>query len=163
MKSFLRYIFGFFLLFLPFFVHAQPKNILDELKRAGKYEESKKFDTYHVYEKYLTTEQRYELNMYYWRLKVDIPNENAKNYWLLKSALANNVCAQINLAYSYKIGRTVNKDSNKCRYWFLKAISNNSSHALFYYGLSCINGVFAKSTNDSAIYFLQKYLKHIWR
>ncbi len=156
MKDYIKSIFSYTLIFLPFLSIAQTKKIRDEIKRAGKYEESKKFDTYHVYEKYLTTEQRYHLNMYYWGLCVDAPNENSKNYWLLKSARANNVCAQINLSYSYKIGRTVNRDSIKCRYWLLKAINNKSTSALFYYGLSCTNGVFSKSANDSALFFLEK-------
>lgn len=156
MKNGLRFVSRLSLIFFPFLTMAQPKKIRDELKRANQYEESKKMDTYHVYEKYLTTEQRYQLNIYYWELKVDVPIENAKNYWLLEAARDNNVCAQINMAYSYKVGRTVKKDSNKSRYWLLKAIDNQSASAWYYYGLISLNDVFSKSTNDSALFFLEK-------
>jgi hypothetical protein len=149
-------IFIFIISIIPIFLTAQPRKIKDELRRASKYSESKKMDTYHVYEKYLTNAQRYELNMYYWRERVAVPNENLRNYWLLNSAEDGNTCAQIHLAYSYKIGRVVKKDSVSCRKWLLKAKAKKSSQALYYYGLNCLDNTFTKKVSDSAIqYFLQ--------
>lgn len=135
---------------------AQTKKIRDELRRAKNYEESKKFDTYHVYEKYLTNQQRFELNMYYVGLHVKIPNENKNNFWLYNSAKDGNTCAQINLAYSYKIGRIVNKDSNNCRKWLLQAIKSKSDLAYYYYGLCCMDNTFDKEVCDSAIFYLKE-------
>jgi Sel1 repeat len=134
----------------------QTKRIKDDLKRAIKFDESKRMDTYHVYEKYLTNEQRFELNMYYVNQHVKIPNENEKNFWLRKSAIDGNTCAQINLAYSYKIGRVVKKDSNNCRKWLLNAIKEYSDLANYYYGLCCLDNSFTKKVCDSAIYYLKE-------
>lgn len=150
------------IIFLPLFTLGQTKKITDELKRASKYDERKRMDTYHVLEKYLTNAQRYELNMFYWNESVNVPKENAKNYWLLNSALDGNICAQINLSYSYKTGRIVKKDSNNCRNWLLKAINNRSNKALYYYGLNCLDNTFKKIVSDSATYyFLQADIKGI--
>lgn len=90
-------------------IHAQPRKVKEELKRAEKYDERKKFDTYHVLEKCLNAQQRYELNMYYWEVHVYVPHESANNYWLLAAARNGNVCAQINVAYSYQAGRILKK------------------------------------------------------
>lgn len=146
----------------PLLSLSQSKKILDELKRASKYEENKKMDTYHVYERYLSNAQRYELNMYYWRERVLVPNENARNFWLLKSAEDGNTCAQINLAYCYKIGRVVKMNTTNCRIWLLKAIGHKSSQALYYYALNCLDNTFTKSVTDSAIqYLLQADQKNV--
>lgn len=154
MKRYKKYIIISIIILLPILITAQSKKIKDELRRASKYTESKRMDTYHVYEKYLNNAQRYELNMYYWRERVAVPNENSRNYWLLKSAEDGNTCAQIHLAYSYKIGRVVKKDSNACRKWLLKAIDGKSSQALYYYALSCLDNTFMKKIADSTIHYL---------
>jgi hypothetical protein len=133
----------------------QTKRIKDELKRAIKFEESKKMGTYHVYEKYLTNAQRFELNMYYVNQNVKIPNENEANFWLKNSAIDGNICAQINLAHSYKIGRIVKKDSNNCRKWLLNAIKDKSDLANYYYGLCCLDNTFTNKVCDSAIFYLK--------
>ncbi len=151
MKNFLL----FPIIFLaPLFAFAQSNKIRAELKKAAKYEEQKKFDTYHVYEKYLTDQQRFELNMYYWELYVDIPHENPNNYWLLNAAKKNNVCAQINVAYSYLVGRTVKKDSKQAKYWLQRAINNNSITANYYYALHILMDT--KKDEDSLLWYLEK-------
>lgn len=144
-------------LVLPVLVKGQTKKIKDEIRRASKYQDQqKKWDTYHVYEKYLTNEQRYELNMFYWYSSLNVPKETSSNYWLLNSAKDGHIGAQLNLAYSYKIGRIVKKDSSLCRKWLLIAMGAKSNAACYYYGLNCLDNTFPPKVADSAIFYLLK-------